>query len=329
MPKRNILFRWKTAGLLPAIMLIILAGWLAWLAVRDPWHALPRPQRAEVVQIRKVQGNQRTLHYLTLHDPGVGTIRGILSLPEPLPETGPMPLMVVLGGLPTAKDNLRYLPDLGPNAVLVYGWPFQPYLPEDMRELLPRLPHYYRSASRMPGQVAAITQWTRKRPGIDPERVSLLGFSLGALSVPAAQRILEHQGVDIHWTVLAYGGTPISELLIRHPALKDRPPKPALRWLAHLFTRHLDPAEHLPYIGGSFLVMYSREDELVPHQAAERLARLTPEPKTVVVFRGGHMGVRANELELLGRIAQTTRSWLAAHGAINSAGLKERRTGVR
>ncbi len=289
--------------------------WLAWVTVRDPFAALPKPQGVRLTGSRTVETETRTLNYLTLHDPGVGETRVILSLPRPAPEE-PVPLMVVLGGLPSAEDNLRHTPDPGPNALILYDWPFDPYLPEDLGKLALRLPHLYRRSSRMPGQIAAATLWAKEQPRIDGSRVNLLGFSLGALSVPAAQRILEHQGVPVYATLLAYGGTPVSDLLIEHPSLQEKPFKPVIRWTGHLFTRHLDPDAHLPYLEGRFLVIYGEEDDMVPPPAARRLAELTPEPKTVVVLPGRHMGVGEEERATLRRIAAISRQWLLAQGAV-------------
>jgi hypothetical protein len=226
--------------------------------------------------------------------------------------------MVVLGGL-SAKENLQYLPESGLNAVLLYDWPFQTYLPSNASHLLWQVPGYYRQMSRMPGQIAALMVWAKEQSWANSQRMSLIGVSLGAMAAPAAQRIAERQGVTVHWTVLAYGGSPIGDVLAHHPTFQQWPLKVWTRKCLNLLTRHIVPEQHLPYLHGRFLVIYGLDDQMVPKEAAQRLYNLTPDPKTEIVLKGKHLGIwHQEEVRLLHQITTETRRWLGKQGAINT-----------
>ncbi len=151
----------------------------------------------------------------------------------------------------------------------------------------------------------------------DPQRISLLAFSLGALAAPAAQRLAELRGRAIGWTALAYGGSPIGALLAANPYLKPSWAAPILSRIADLVLRPVEPGEHLPHLRGRFLVVGGRDDSFVPEEAARRMRDLAPEPKTIVLLEGGHMGVGADRQALLAEIIAVTTRWLADEKAVN------------
>jgi dienelactone hydrolase len=182
-------------------------------------------------------------------------------------------------------------------------------------DLLAAAPDLYRRAMTIPAQIQTAMAWVAAQDWADPNRVSLLGFSLGALAAPAAQRL---GPVAPGWTVLAYGGTPLGPLIAANPHLKPRWVAPILSGLADLALRPLEPGAHLPHLRGRFLVLEGRTDEFVPAAASSRFRELTPAPKRVVTFEGGHMGVGSDQIRLLERIIAESRAWLIAEGAANA-----------
>jgi hypothetical protein len=250
-----------------------------------------------------------------LDAPGVGQIGLAISLPNPLPKR-PLPIVMVLGGLATGERNIRNIPDGGDNAIVGYDWPVPTRLPQgwgfvrDAADL-------YGLALRVPGQVAAALDWLAGQGWADPQRTSILGFSLGALAVPAAQHLAEVRGRAIGWTVLAYGGSPIGALLAANPYMKPRWAAPIVSRVADLVFRPVEPGEHLPHLRGRFLLVGGRDDTFVPEGTARRIRELAPEPKTTVLLDGGHMGVGADRQALLDQIITVTTRWLVDEGAIN------------
>jgi dienelactone hydrolase len=284
--------------------------------MRDPVAALPVARTAPVTVEDRAEGSGgRTLRHVALREPGLGEIRFVVSLPDPLP-AGRLPVIVVLGGLARGQDNLAPLPDPGDNAVLAYDWPLPPSLPTGL-DLLGRAPDLHRRVLSVPGQVDAALAWATEQGWADPERVSLLGFSLGALAAPAAQRLAEGRGQRIGWTVLAYGGAPIGDLLSDHPLLRPRWAGPPLGAAADLLLRPVEPLRHLPHLGGRFLVLSGRDDRLIPARAAKTLRDATPQPRAEVAFEGDHMGVGPGQRALLDMIIRASTTWLLDQKAVN------------
>ena len=176
---------------------------VAWLAWRDPLSALPRAEGpVNAVPGRPQREPGRRLRHYVLRAPDLGHIGLTVSLPDPLPER-PLPVLVVRGGAKTGRKNLRQIPATGANVLVGYDWPLPRKLPKGL-DLARELPGLYSQVLAVPGQVAAVIGWLAGQPWADGERISLLGFSLGALVAPAAQRVTQSSGHDIGWAVLAY-----------------------------------------------------------------------------------------------------------------------------
>jgi pimeloyl-ACP methyl ester carboxylesterase len=300
-------------------MLLVAAGaggFVSWLGFRDPLGALSRATEDPVVIAFTAEPRDgRTLQHVVLDAPGVGRIGLAISLPDPLPKR-PLPIVTVLGGLATGESNIRHIPSGGDNVIVGYDWPIPARLPQGW-DFVREAPDLYDRALRVPGQIAAALDWLASQDWADPERISLLGFSLGALAVPAAQRLAELRGRAIGWTALAYGGSPVGALLAANPYLRPRWTAPILSRVADLVLRPVEPGEHLSHLRGRFLLVGGRDDAFVPEAAARRMRDLAPEPKTIVLLKGGHMGVGADRQALLAEIIAVTTRWLVNEKAVN------------
>jgi hypothetical protein len=292
------------------LLLSLVLGSLAW------WAPLPRaagPARLRSESSEPAEG--RVVRHVLLEDASLGSISLSLSLPHPLPER-PLPIVFVLGGLQTGQASIAHVREPGDNILVGYDWPIPRKLPSGA-ELAWQLPDLRRRALSVPGQIAAAMGWVAAQPWADGERISLLGFSLGAIAAPAVQRLAATEGVPIGWTVLGYGGTDLGLLVAEHPRVQRTRWGATLGHLTGLLLRPLEPAEHLPHLTGRFLVIAGRNDSLISERAAARLRAMTPEPKTVVLLDGDHLGVGRGQHELLERLIAESRAWLAAEGAVN------------
>lgn len=173
-------------------------------------------------------------------------------------------------------------------------------------------------------------------PWGDADRVSLLGYSLGTFVAPAVQRIVEQRGGDVRWTILAYAGAPIGAVIAGHPAVRPGWARRPLGAGIDLLLRPVEPSEHLPHLHGRFLVLRAARDRLIAAAAADRLVELTPQPRTVVVIEGDHMGLGPEKRKLLAKVVAVSRAWLIEQGAIVPAtvgasqpGAPRARTSVR
>jgi dienelactone hydrolase len=311
------------AGVLVAAAVVVAIG-VARLETQDPFASLPRadPSHLTVVEEWREPADGRTLLHVTLQSPEVGRTRIVVSLPDPMPARR-VPFVVVLGGLGGGSDAIREITriadDPGPDAYVGYDWPLPTREPR-VWEVVAKLLQYRRDVLSVPGQVDAIVAWGARQPWVDASRVSLLGISLGAFVVPAAQRLVQERGaVSIRATILGYGGAPIGAVIAGHPHSGPAWLRPVLGHGADLLLRPVEPSFHLPHLRGRFLVLGAQSDQLIDAGAASRMEALTPQPRTVVRIQGDHMGVGPDKWRLLRRVIDVSRAWLLERGAIDPA----------
>ncbi len=310
----------RSTPLMVAMVLFLLVLGAVMVALRgtsgDPLASLPRPEHG-LTAARTVLSGQKNRHveHITLHSGRLGDIALSLSLPEPLPPEK-LPVVMVLAGQATGENSINYIKNLGDNALAGYTWPVPTHL-NGLSALIWQGPELYHRVMTIPAQVASAMEWLTQQPWADGNRVSLLGFSQGALAVPAASDSAARDGVHIGWTVLAYGGAPLGALLAAHPRMKPAWLGAALGPLTDWVFHNLEPTVHLPHLTGKFLVLEGRDDRLIPAAARQNLREAVPEPKTVITLAGSHMGVDRASMALLREIIKTSTTWLADNGAIN------------
>jgi hypothetical protein len=302
------------AGILGLLVLGVLTL-LLWEYFRDPLLALPGPERGLQAEPRaSAVQDHRLIEHLTLPGSSLGDIHFSLSLPEPLPPKK-LPVILVLGGLVTGENSVLYITDAGENVIVGYSWP----IPTHLRGLgaILKGPDLYHNVMAIPGQVVTLLNWLVRQPWADAQRISLVGFSQGALAVPAAQDLAAQGGTRIGWTIIAYGGAPLGTVLAANPHLKPAWLGRVLAPLIDLVFHCLEPTVHLPRLSGKFLVLEGQDDRLIPKAARHCLQAAVPEPKTVVIIAGNHMGVGPGKMALLRKIIKICQTWLRDNGAIN------------
>jgi dienelactone hydrolase len=281
----------------------------------DPFHALPAPDRRTMAEVQTtVFEAGRRLDHILLHSNSLGDIGLTVSLPDPLPHQK-LPLVIVLGGLGTGEHSIRQVAAPGEIAIAGYDWPLPVHFNSGLR-IVTQLPGLHANVMAIPAEIVSSIHWLLDQPWAD-RRISLLGFSLGALAAPAVQDMAERDGVVIGWTIIAYGGAPFGALVENHPHIRPSWMRPAFARLVDFFLRPLQPAWHLTRIKGRFLILEGDTDTLISAEARGLLRRSAPEPKTVIVFGGDHMGVGPDKRALLQEIVTTSRNWLTAAGAID------------
>lgn len=288
-----------------------------WAYNRDPVLSLPLPEHGLKAERTAFSGlDHRRVEHITLHGNKLGDMAFSLSLPDPRPP-GKLPVVFVLAGLVTGENSIRYLQDAGNNAIVGYTWPV-PVRLHGAKAFL-QTPDLYHRIMTIPGQVASVLSWLINQPWADAQRVSLLGFSQGALAAPAVQDLAAHDGTCIGWTIIAYGGAPLGAVLAGNAHMKPAWLGKALAPSVSLIFHCLEPTVHLPRLSGKFLVLEGRDDRLIPKTACNFFKETVPEPKTVITFEGDHMGVGPEKMALLQKIIKTSKTWLIENGAINHA----------
>jgi hypothetical protein len=316
------LLKWTAAilgGLVLAVLLVVLVI-LGWLRAEDPVaaarRALPDYALAEQIDVAIDRGGEhRVLSDVILTAPGEAPVRFTVSLPEMDPDE-PMPVQIVVGGLESGRGNVQRLPSpLGNNAVIAFEYPRRDAILDKTRGTPNRILSIRDGALATPRQLAAIVRWAGEQPWGDPTRTSLLGYSLGALFVPATQEAVRANGMEAGATILAFGGADVSAIVPQ--ALKFR--SPVLRWmvgvLASAVLHPVEPRYFLPLMKTQTLLVNAEADELIPPASTRLMMDLTPEPKWVVTMPGDHINPR--DPVVLARVIGTSQVWLVERGAAN------------
>ena len=301
-------------ALLPALFV----GWLLLDGRSDPdrliAEALPEVTSATALPYAGAGCSEGRLCRDVVLEPAAGRpVRMAVSLPK---DAGAerLPAVILVGGLRTGREALRHVPDLGRNVVVTYEYPLRP--DHWRRGFLPaRVVAARGAALAVPRQLALVVRWTRGQPWADPDRVSLVGVSLGALVLPAAQRMAAAHGETVGSSILAYGGTDLGAILRANLVKEHAWVRHSAASLVGLGLRALEPAAHLPHLAGPFLLISGRDDPRIPTHSAAGLHQLTPEPKEVRFLSAGHFD--ADDQALLEQILALCRSWLVERGALN------------
>ena len=299
-------------------LVCVTGAWLAWQLICDPLAALPRqPSSLRVISEEQFDhagsSEMRQYRKLVFASTEGERIQITVSLPAHVPAR-PMPVLILLGGLRTGQNSVKNVPQPGDNVIIGYEYPIEKKI-DHSPAILWKAKALRRAVLQIPGQVTAIIRWARSQPWTDPERISVLGFSLGALFLPAVHRLARDQNLPLGPAIMAYGGADIAGLLSYH--LKEGPQwsRDLIAALVAAVLRPVEPALHLPHLRGEFLLISGANDSLVPEASAHLMQQLTPQPNTVIRLEGGHIDGRKSELAQ--RIVAISRDWLLQRGAIN------------
>ena len=309
--------RYKAVKVISSLIILLGIFSIVFQLNKNSLNALPKSGKIlDFTEGKKNYVGIRIIQQYTIDDSGLGIINIAVSFPNPMP-SHPLPVLFILGGLETGFDSVQHVSDIGDNILVGYNWPINSKLPKGI-SILTESSNIYKGIYKSPGQIAKAIEWVSNQSWSEKEKISLLGFSIGAIASPAVQHIIENRGLtNIGWTVLAYGGTNIGQLVNSNPNIKPKWAKPLFGWIIQLLFNPIDPKEHLEYISGNFLLINGKDDEFIPKESSSLMQKLTPSPKNIILLDGKHMGVGEKQKELLSIIIKETRMWLKQNGAIN------------
>ena len=110
-------------------LVCVAGGWLAWQYMRDPLAAISRqPLHLRVISEERFApaGPSVTRQYrkLELTSTEGERVRITVSLPTRA-RTRPMPVLILLGGHRTGRNNVKYVPQPGDNVIIGYEYPIE------------------------------------------------------------------------------------------------------------------------------------------------------------------------------------------------------------
>jgi dipeptidyl aminopeptidase/acylaminoacyl peptidase len=222
--------------------------------------------------------------------------------------------VIILGGLEVGQYTLRYIPDPGQNIILIYQYPYHPeywYAGTAIEEL----PVIRKSVLSVPAQVISLNNWIAAQNWADDRRITITGYSFGALFMPAIYRLATHHQIPLRYGVIAYGGVNICQLLDTNMTNYSEPFRSLFSWLAATAIRGIEPAAHAPYLEAEFLLINGTKDHQIPEESWHELHQLIPDPKTIVILDEGHMHPRKTDLTQ--RLVKISHQWLIQKGVAN------------
>ncbi|MDE2141521.1 MAG: alpha/beta fold hydrolase [Elusimicrobia bacterium] len=219
---------------------------------------------------------------------------------------------------PAGSERRRF-----PAALFLHGFPGSEKNVDVQRELMKRgiaslSPSFlgawgsggsYRFTTLVP-QAAAALDRMKKLPFVDPRRVAVFGFSMGAwtaLNLAGADRSLRAAVA-----VAPCGGPemlgPGTRSFLAHLSRPLNAPKPAVL-LADFRAamRRFDPASAVPKLNAPLLLIHGDADDTIPVAVSRRLAALAPRGTRLVVEHGADHGF----LDRREKLTRLAAGWIA------------------
>jgi len=254
-----------------------------------------------------------SLAELTLRDDLGLTVRGFVK--APLEPQGPRPTLVLLGGLRTGRKTLDYVHDTRGVVLLALDYPYEGKNSGlGLWEFASALPAMHGAVLRtIPAAMLAV-DYLLARPDVDPDRIVLVGGSIGALFAPAIAATDERlAGVALLFGAGDLGGLARANLAEEHNWLAG----PA-SWVGSVLTAAVEPLEYAGDISPRPVFMLSGTgDDRMPERFSRRLHDAVGQPKKVVWIEAGHVDIRSTEFHRL--VTSELVTWLRDACLIDSS----------
>jgi hypothetical protein len=209
-------------------------------------------------------------------------------------------------GFQTGADSTTLLGMQPQTVYLAYDYPYnQNQIAEDPAKIL--------QAFRVtPSQIALSLKWLSVQPWNRFQDEVAVGVSMGGLFLPSGLHIAMKMNAAPNHTVFAFTGSNLQTIIGNVLSTKaSQIPSlaiDALSLVVPAINTLNDPALHLPYLQGSFLVVHSDQDEIIPEDTTVELYNLLPSQKQEVLLHGPHIDI--NQKALIDETGQAILDWL-------------------
>ena len=242
-----------------------------------------------------------------------------------------LPAIIVLGGLERGSSVVDLTPRTSEAVLVGFDYPFS--LPDRWRwtEVLPlarRVEQGVQETIEILGRLHALLS---RRGDIDPDRLTIVGVSLGAPFAVVAAAQQDYRGLVI---IDGFGDLPRT---IRYQFARRWRPRygvlgDALAWLAQTCAMALIPvpepedAARRLRVGQRVYMINAQDDEFVPEGSRESLRRALRQSSAQVTFEtipGRH--IRGADEQRIGRLYALAKEWMRRQGLIEPPPPDERR----
>ena len=233
------------------------------------------------------------------------------SLKVPAGEERRYPALVILGGLVTGRKVIDYLEDTGGIIILALDYPYRGKKEKlSTLEFVESLPRIREAVLETVPSVMLGIDYLLTRDDVMPDRIILVGGSLGAMFVPAA---MATDGRIAAGAIL-FGAGDI-ELLVRSDLNLPYLISATAGWACAVLTSSIEPLKYVADISPRPLLMINGSvDRRIPVQCSSILHETAREPKTVVWLDAGHLHVRSKEFHEM--VIRELIEWLKSQGLI-------------
>lgn len=224
--------------------------------------------------------------------------------------TSAQPALFILSGIQTGAKTVGLLPEIPGVTVVSIEYPISA---DDtsinrMKEVTLLFP-------KIQQQTLMTYVWLSKLPEIDSRKITSINISFGSFIAPFSLRALADLGYVPYRTVFLFGGTTLGGFV--EPYLGTITAASNDRIDVSEFNKSLkgiEPAQHLKYLKGPFLVINGTDDEIIPASSSEDLQNLLPEPKEIFNLPTGH--IDTDKPEVIEATLDKVIEWLNSEDAI-------------
>lgn len=303
MKNRNSVWRllWRGTAVLLLAGSLISAATVLWLFLdshrdRNDWFDQRQGQIANVERNRHSSDSAYVDEHIRLTSSSGLSIN--VRVARPTAQTEKLPLLLLLGGQRTGSDAVSLFNDIGERAIVAFDYPYDgPQRPGDAAELFQALSAVRRASLDIAPAISLALDWLLEQQWVDPDRVTMIGVSLG---VPFA-------------TTAAARDERIKALLLIHGAADNR------RWMDHNLRRRIDGGPLQPLLVSisnwiiqgplhdtrqqiaelsprPVMIVGARDDERIPAGETEALFAAAREPKSLDWTEGRHITTRRHDI---------------------------------
>ena len=228
---------------------------------------------------------------------------GFLKVPaEP---GGLHPSFLVLGGLRTGRKTLEYVRNTKDIILLALDYPYEGKKSKmSVWEFIGSVPRIRRAIIDTAPATMTAVDYLLERDDVDPDRIIVIGGSLGAFFIPAHAAIDDRPAA----AVMIYGAGDIQSILSASHDMPRWLAKPA-SWLGAVLVSPVEPLKYVGDISPRPLLMISGKQDLrIPERCSRLLHDAAGEPKTVIWLDAGHVSIQEEEFH--GLISDAMIDWL-------------------
>lgn len=206
--------------------------------------------------------------------------------------------LMIVSGFFTGEQSINLIGDF-PNRVLI-GFEY-PYSASDFQKDPGAILQFVR---KTPAQIALALGWLTRQPWMHPQRLSVMGVSLGGVFLPSGLHVSQMMGVQLEKSIYVCTGVNLPAILnenlkeYTHPFLLG----PIVSALMAP-TLLMDPKQHLPELKYPALVIQADHDTVIPLVSQVQLWELLKGSKSQVMLHGPH--VNPDQTELIRQIQET------------------------